>query len=168
MSPHKLSSNRLSVSLCSSTNPMHFARIAAASVALALPAMAVAQPSINWYTIDGGGGTSTGGSFTISGTIGQPDAGAPMTGGSFTLTGGFWAGITTVALACSLADLVGGDGNPPADGSLDGNDFQAFLNAFGAGDSLADIVGGDGNPPGGDGADGNDFQAFLNAFGAGC
>jgi len=32
-----------------------------------------------------------------------------------------------------LADIVGGDGNPPADGNVDGNDFQAFLNAFGAG-----------------------------------
>jgi len=71
------------------------------------------------------------------------------------------------APAC-LADIVGGDGNPPGGDGVDGNDFQAFLNAFGAGSALADLVGGDGNPPGGDGADGNDFQAFLNAFGAGC
>ena len=47
--------------------------------------------SIAWSTIDGGGGTSTGGVFTVSGTIGQPDAGGPMTGGNFSLTGGFWA-----------------------------------------------------------------------------
>lgn len=47
--------------------------------------------TIDWHTIDGGGGTSTGGVFTISGTIGQPDAGGPMTGGNFSLTGGFWA-----------------------------------------------------------------------------
>ena len=72
-----------------------------------------------------------------------------------------------VTPAC-LADIVGGDGNPPGGDGVDGNDFQAFLNAFGAGSALADLVGGDGNPPGGDGADGNDFQAFLNAFGAGC
>jgi len=32
-----------------------------------------------------------------------------------------------------LADLVGGDGNPPGGDGADGNDFQAFLNAFGAG-----------------------------------
>ena len=70
--------------------------------------------------------------------------------------------------ACSIADVVGGDGNPPADGSVDGNDFQAFLNAFGSGDTLADIVGGDGNPPADGSVDGNDFQAFLNAFAAGC
>lgn len=49
--------------------------------------------AIDWHTIDGGGGTSTGGSYTLSGTIGQPDAtaAAAMTGGNYTLTGGFWA-----------------------------------------------------------------------------
>jgi hypothetical protein len=46
--------------------------------------------SIDWFTIDGGGGTSTGGVYSVSGTIGQPDAGQ-MSGGSFTLTGGFWS-----------------------------------------------------------------------------
>jgi len=70
--------------------------------------------------------------------------------------------------ACSLADIVGGDGNPPVDGRLDGNDFQAFLNAFGSGEALADVVGGDGNPPTDGSVDGNDFQAFLNDFAAGC
>jgi len=44
-----------------------------------------------WHTIDGGGGTSTGGVYSVSGTRGQPDAGGPMTGGPFSLTGGFWA-----------------------------------------------------------------------------
>ena len=45
--------------------------------------------SIDWYTIDGGGGTSSGGPYTLSGTIGQPDAGL-HTGGGYTLVGGFW------------------------------------------------------------------------------
>jgi hypothetical protein len=45
---------------------------------------------LTWHTIDGGGVMrSTGGNFELSGTIGQPDAGA-MSGGNFTLTGGFW------------------------------------------------------------------------------
>jgi len=79
-----------------------------------------------------------------------------------------YPGTSGVVAPTCLADIVGGDGNPPGGDGVDGNDFQAFLNAFGAGSALADIVGGDGNPPGGDGADGNDFQAFLNAFGAGC
>ena len=46
--------------------------------------------SIDWFTIDGGGGTSTGGAYSLSGTIGQPDAGEPMTGGNYSLIGGFW------------------------------------------------------------------------------
>jgi hypothetical protein len=45
--------------------------------------------AIDWFTIDGGGGTSTGGVYSITGTIGQPDAGR-LTGGGFTLEGGFW------------------------------------------------------------------------------
>jgi hypothetical protein len=48
------------------------------------------QYSIDWSTIDGGGGTSTGGVYSVTGTIGQPDAGA-MSGGSFSIVGGFWA-----------------------------------------------------------------------------
>ncbi len=45
---------------------------------------------INWHTIDFGGVMrSTGGDFELSGTIGQPDAGA-LVGGNFELSGGFW------------------------------------------------------------------------------
>src|SRR5215471_12927087 len=52
--------------------------------------------AIDWYTIDGGGGTSTGGLYTVSGTIGQPDAGGAMSGGTYSLTGGFWSLVATV------------------------------------------------------------------------
>lgn len=52
--------------------------------------------SIDWFTVDGGGGTSTGGVYTVTGTIGQPDAGPTMTGGSFSLNGGFWSFIAAV------------------------------------------------------------------------
>lgn len=47
---------------------------------------------LSWHTIDGGGGTSSGGGFELAGTIGQHDAGQAMTGGAFTIMGGFWAG----------------------------------------------------------------------------
>jgi hypothetical protein len=48
--------------------------------------------AIDWFSIDGGGGTSSGGAFSLSGTIGQPDANPQlMTGGNFSLTGGFWS-----------------------------------------------------------------------------
>jgi hypothetical protein len=52
--------------------------------------------SIDWCKISGGGGTSTGGVYSISGTIGQPDAGTAMSGGSYSLTGGFWSIIAAV------------------------------------------------------------------------
>jgi len=49
--------------------------------------------SIDWYTIDGGGGASAGGPFSLMGTIGQHDASpVPAQGGLFTLAGGFWGG----------------------------------------------------------------------------
>lgn len=51
--------------------------------------------SIDWFTIDGGGGTSTGGVYSLSGTIGQPDAGK-MSGGTFSIDGGFWGIIAAV------------------------------------------------------------------------
>src|SRR6266705_5521518 len=51
--------------------------------------------AIDWFTIDGGGGTSTGGVYSVSGTIGQPDAGR-MSGGNYTLDGGFWGIIAAV------------------------------------------------------------------------
>lgn len=59
---------------------------------LLLPLVPVlAQFASPWHTVAGGGGTSTGGVFRVSGTLGQPDAGGPLTGGRFSLTGGFWA-----------------------------------------------------------------------------
>src|SRR5215510_6724790 len=63
-----------------------------------LAASAPAQPfAIDWFTIDGGGGTSTGGVYSISGTVGQPDAGH-LSGGNYTLDGGFWGIIAAVQL----------------------------------------------------------------------
>ena len=47
---------------------------------------------LSWNTIDGGGGTSTGGGYTLVGTSGQPDAGPLMNGGGYSLAGGFWGG----------------------------------------------------------------------------
>ena len=52
--------------------------------------------SIDWFTIDGGGGTSTGGVYQVSGTIGQPDAGPTMSGGNYSVDGGFWSIIAAV------------------------------------------------------------------------
>src|SRR6266850_7588088 len=63
---------------------------------LLLPFLASGQSyDISWFTIDGGGGTSTGGVYSVSGTIGQPDAGH-MTGANYAVDGGFWGLISVV------------------------------------------------------------------------
>ena len=79
---------------------------------------------LSWNTVDDGGGTSTGGSYEISGTIGQPDAGGPMTGGNFSLTGGFWPGPSKKCL---------GDIAPPGgNGLVNAADLLAVINGWGA------------------------------------
>jgi len=64
---------------------------------LLIPAICHAQTyAINWYKVAGGGGTSSNGQYSVSGTIGQPDASGAMTGGSYSVTGGFWSLIAVV------------------------------------------------------------------------
>jgi hypothetical protein len=53
--------------------------------------VASGQYELSWYTIDGGGGQSSGGDFSVTATIAQPDA-AWSTGGEYELLGGFWPG----------------------------------------------------------------------------
>src|SRR5215813_2935580 len=48
--------------------------------------------AIDWFAIAGGGGASSGGNYSLVGTIGQSDAGI-QSGGSFLLSGGFWSAI---------------------------------------------------------------------------
>jgi hypothetical protein len=74
-------------------------------LAFSFQALAQTNYTIDWYTIDGGGGTSTGGVYAVSGTIGQPDASGAMTGGNYSLTGGFWSLIAAVQTA-GLPNLV--------------------------------------------------------------
>ncbi|MEZ4647647.1 MAG: FlgD immunoglobulin-like domain containing protein [Candidatus Eisenbacteria bacterium] len=70
---------------------------------------AEAQVTLSRSTVDGGGGRSTGGSFSSIGTAGQADAGV-LAGGTFRLTGGFWIGGSEVS---GIADGTD-DGIPPA------------------------------------------------------
>jgi hypothetical protein len=60
------------------------------SMMVFLPA-ALADYQIVWSTIDSGGGTSSGGTYQLSGTIGQPDA-AYSASGQYEILGGFWPG----------------------------------------------------------------------------
>jgi hypothetical protein len=55
--------------------------------------------SIDWYKVAAGGGASSNGQYSLTGTIGQQDAGTAMTGGAYSLTGGFWSLIAVVQTA---------------------------------------------------------------------
>lgn len=62
--------------------------------------------SIDRHTIDAGGSTSSGGEFSLTGTIGQFDAvpgGAQ--GGAFTLVGGFWGGTVEFRFSSGFEDF---------------------------------------------------------------
>ena len=70
--------------------------VLAASLAVST---ALAQPQaagydLFWWTVDGGGATSsTGDGYSLGGTAGQPDA-SVWAGSGYTLAGGFWRGAT--------------------------------------------------------------------------
>jgi hypothetical protein len=67
--------------------------------------------SIDWYKISGGGGTSTGATYQVTGTIGQPEAGSTMSGGQYSLTGGFWSLIAVVQTAGAPRLTIAHSGN---------------------------------------------------------
>jgi len=83
----------------------------AACLLLLFSAVALARSGggydLSWNSVDGGGGTSSsGGVYTVSGTAGQPDAGL-LSGGSYTLGGGFWGGgVLYVRLRAVYLPLV--------------------------------------------------------------
>src|SRR4051812_29512766 len=82
------------------------------SLVLLIPVAGLAQSySVSWYKIAGGGGTSTNGQFAVSGTIGQPDAGATMAGGNYSVTGGFWSLISLVQTAGAPTLYMSQSGN---------------------------------------------------------
>ena len=69
---------------------------------------------LSWFTIGGGGGTLSAGGYVLSGTLGQPHAGA-LAAGPFQLEGGFWGGGASGVLSTpdvGADDPAGGDGAP--------------------------------------------------------
>jgi len=73
------------------TTIIHWLHVWVLLLIISVASSANSQYELSWYTIDGGGGRSTGGSYTLTGTIGQPDA-AYSAGGNYELLGGFWPG----------------------------------------------------------------------------
>ncbi len=76
---------------------------------------------LTWSTLDGGGATSGGGDYEVSGTVGQPDASAAdaMSGGNYVLTGGFWGVTFPVCTTFVMPDF-------DQDCDVDHGDFQLF------------------------------------------
>ena len=113
---------------------MH-ARTALIALAFGLTTVSPAlgqELSIPWSTSDAGGGTLSAGPYTLSGTIGQTDAHAPLTAGPYTLTGGFWPGVQN-ASPCT-ADFN-------TDSLVNIFDILAFLDAWTDADPRTDLNG---------------------------
>lgn len=69
------------------------------------------QYSLDWHAVSGGAGTSAGGPFVVSGTLGQYDAAGQLAGGSFSLTGGFWSLMGLNETGCAPQLLIERTGN---------------------------------------------------------
>ncbi len=113
---------------------------------------------LSWHTLDGGGAMfSTGGVYSLGGTIGQADASsfaAPMTGGGYTLVGGFWTVGSLPSCSC-LGDMN-------ADGLKNGGDIQQFARCV-VGSGPCDCADVDGTP----GVSSNDVTVFVASLLAG-
>jgi hypothetical protein len=77
-------------------------RYVAMGMVLFAAMVTAAEYEIPWHTIDGGGGTSTGGPYSITGTIGQADTGV-SSAGAFVNSAGFWPG--NFGCVVNLTDL---------------------------------------------------------------
>lgn len=124
--------------------------------ALLIPAAAQAQFQIDWYTIDGGGGSSAGGVFSLTGTIGQPDAGASA-GGAFQCGGGFWGTLPGVPCYANCDDST----VAPV---LNVADFTCFLQKYASLDPYANCDGSTVAPA----LNVADFTCFLQKYANGC
>ena len=97
---------------------------------------------LTWFTIDGGGGTfSTGGSYELGGTVGQPEAGPTLTGGVYELVGGFWpaAALTVCRGDCDCSGAVDFDDINPFVAALGGDVPCSFDNCDVNGDGHLDF-----------------------------
>lgn len=126
-----------------------------AAIAPAAWAQSGGPYEIRAWTIDGGGiSNASGGVFTLSGTIGQPDAGPTLAGGSYALDGGFWP--AAVSADVCLADLA------PPFGVLNFFDIAAYIALFNAGDPRADLAAPFGT------INFFDLSTYIGLFNAGC
>lgn len=125
-----------------------------AVAAIGTTAASAQEFSLVWSSVDGGGTMfTTAGEFELSGTIGQPDAGA-MGQDGFGLNSGFWS-VVAPGVTCP-ADITG-------DGQIDMSDLALLISDFGCpGPDCAADIDGDGD------SDLTDLSELLAQFGLPC
>ncbi len=107
-----------------------------------------------WTTAGGGVRNAAAGAFTLSGTVGQSDAGPTLAAGGYALEGGFWP--AAISSEVCVADLA------PPFGVLNFFDIAAYIALFNAGDPRADLA-----PPFGV-INFFDLSTYIGLFNAGC
>lgn len=107
-----------------------------------------------WAVSGGAVHNASGGAFTLSGTVGQHDAGDPMAGGAFAVHTGFWpAAIVQDACPADLAAPFG---------QIDLFDLLTFLDLYNAQAPGADFAAPFGQ------IDLFDMLTFIDLYGVGC
>ena len=110
--------------------------------------------TITTWTVDGGGiSNASGGVYTLSGTIGQHDAGPAISAGAFSIEGGFWP--AAISVTPCLADFNG-------DGFVNFFDISNFIAAYNVQSPTADVAAPFGV------WNFFDISAFIAAYNAGC
>jgi hypothetical protein len=79
-------------------NRMKLTRLLFLSLACPVLSGTAESLSIDWYTVDGGGGSASAGEFTLSGTVGQPDVGTLTASGGVAIVGGYWSQFADVTV----------------------------------------------------------------------
>lgn len=73
----------------SSLNQRLTSTIFCAGIGLLVASSAVADYAVDWFKVSSGGGSSQGGDYSLSGTVGQTGIGT-ISASNFAIEGGFW------------------------------------------------------------------------------
>jgi len=144
----------------------HLTMFTALAVASAGAVIAGTDFAISTFTVDSSGGESTGSTFVVTGTFGQPDATPTLTSASFELTGGFWVDGKELAEPCPWDCTPDNGDGTLGNGIVNIDDLFAVINSFGNSGGSCDNA-----PDNGDGTFGNgtinidDLFGVINNFG---
>jgi hypothetical protein len=117
--------------------------------------------TMEWRTLDSGGGRISAGSFLLEGTVGQHDtseAAAVILGDLIEWQGGFWSYYQKMPPCYANCD------NSTLPPTLNVQDFTCFLQRYAAGDTYANCDNSTVTPT----LNVQDFTCFLQNFAAGC